>query len=134
MKQQSQEQINLPQKLGRARKTSHFYVGPLKHVINLFLTKRLTQGELSDHTGLNHLTSGRYIRELHRGPKNLIYICDYLRTSTVGPLTAVYTWGPGEQDVLKPVPKSKSGKQYRAVKARKAAIKLTETGMIHHVK
>lgn len=133
MTQQLQEQINPPAKKPARRKPSHAYIGPLKHLINLLLVRRLSQQQIADHTGLNHLTAGRYIRELHRGPKNLIYICEYKRSATVGPYTAIYTWGPGEQDVPRPPPLPKSVRNYKQRLARKAQTIQTATGVIHRV-
>lgn len=132
MKPQLAVQISFPAKKSSKRKISHAYIGPLKHLINLLIVRRLSQKQIAEHTGLNHLTAGRYVRELHRGPKNLIYICDYKRSATVGPYTAIYTWGPGEQDVPRPPPLPKSSRNYQQRLARKQRTITTETGVIHH--
>ncbi len=132
MRPQLAERISFPANKNSKRKPFHAYVGPLKHVINLFLVRRLSREQLAEHSGLNLLTVGRYIRALHAGPKNLIYICEYKRSATVGPYTEIYTWGPGEQDVPKPDPLPKSARSYALRKARKDRTVQTPTGVIHH--
>lgn len=131
MTQQMLGPTNLVKKRAK-KKTVHAYIGPIKNIINLLMVRRLSRKSIAEHTGLDPLTVGRYVRELHRGPKNLIYICEYKRSATVGPYTELYTWGPGEQDVPRPAPLPKSARNYQQRLARKQRTVITETGVIHH--
>lgn len=128
---QMQPQSTAPTKPKHRSRAVHAYVQPLKELINLLIVRRLSRSQITEWTGLNRLTVDRYTRVLHQGPSNLIYICEYKRSATVGPYTAIYTWGPGEQDVPRPAPLPKSRKCYEQRKARRARTIITETGVIH---
>ena len=80
---------------------------------------------------MGRLTVNKYVNVLHRGPRNLIYICDYRRAAVTGPYTALYTWGPSEADVPKPAPLSRSLKDYKRRAAAKIRTQQTEKGLIH---
>lgn len=133
MKPQLAEQISFPaNKKKRNKRNVHAYVGPLKHLINLLMVRQLSRESIAEHTGLGRLTIDRYVNVLHRKPNNLIYICEYKRSATVGPYTAIYTWGPSEEDVPRPAPLPKSTRNYALRKARKSRTIQTDTGIIHH--
>lgn len=135
MKQQLPEQINpqenKPPKVKRSRKT-HSILVPVKQLINLLMVRRLSKEQIAEHLGLNLCTAQRYVRILHRKPGNLIHVCDWKRSATVGNYTAIFTWGPSEQDVPRPAPLPKSSKDYNRRKSLVLRTIKTETGVIHH--
>lgn len=96
------------------------------------MIRRLSKEQITEHTGLGRTAAETYVNVLHRKPHNLIYICDWKRAAKVGPYTAIYTWGPSEQDVPRPAPLPKSTRNYQLRLARKSRTVITSTGVIHH--
>lgn len=75
-----------------------------------------TKEELAEGTGLVIGTVIKYMKLLKR--RKLIYVCGWKRNSDVGQWAAVWEWGPGKKDVLRPAPLTQSqySKNYRAKK------------------
>lgn len=96
------------------------------------MVHRVSKAQAAERLGLDVCTAQRYIRLLHRKPNNLVHICDWKRSATVGNYTAIFTWAPGEQDVPRPAPLERSRRDYIRRKARSVRIIQTETGVIHH--
>jgi len=124
--------FNEPIKKKRRTRQVHFYAQPMKVLINLLLVRRLSREQIAEHTGLTRLTVDRYINVLSNGKDKLVYVCEFKRAAKSGPYTAIYTWGPGEDDVPRPAPIPKSKRNYELRKARRARTIVTPTGVIHH--
>lgn len=104
---------------------------PVKKMLALLCKYRYSAAQIAELTGVRRLTIDGYLRNLHRKPENLVYISDWKRTETVGPPTALWSFGYCMEDAPRPAPQTKKEKNARRV-IKLRTIKLAE-GITRHV-
>ena len=105
----------------------------VKHFIRLLTKHQWSKQQLAKELGVNLVTVCRWVDTFHNRPRNLLYISEYKRPEMNGPFTKFYSWGPGQDDVVRPPPLTRLERKLKARdRIRRAeSILITPTGVIH---
>ena len=104
----------------------------LKLMFTMLQKEALSKKQLTERLGLTNVTVCRWVETFCARPHNFLYISTWKRPATVGPYTALYSFGYCQEDAprLKPISKAESSTRTRK-KALKPEIILTSKGLTH---
>jgi hypothetical protein len=106
-------------------KAQLYWLAPIKIMLRMLTDKPCSAKQIALTTGINLLTAHRYLKNLHAGyPENIIYVAKYHKPIGRGPLTAMYSFGPGMADVERP---GRIGKEEKARRQRVKRLLLATT-------
>jgi len=116
----------------KGRPSTNATVIAVKILLRALYIQPLTKAELHEVTGMTNTTISRWIKVLHTKP-GMVYISGYKRVGERGCWSALWSFGFGQIDALRPraLTMSEYNVRWRERKAREARILATPIGVIH---